>query len=165
MPKVQLIACGVVLAACAASASATQALASASVASSIQLPIALREPVKVVDAFHAALAAGQTARASELLSEDAIIFESGGAERGKGQYTAHHLAADAAFAQAVPSIVSRRSGHAVGDIAWVASESRTRGFYKGKAIDSLNTETMVLRRTGEGWRIVHVHWSSRTPKA
>jgi hypothetical protein len=25
----------------------------------------------------------------------------------------------------------------------------------------LATETMVLRRAGDDWRIVHIHWSSR----
>ncbi len=129
-----------------------------------QLPPSLREPAKVVDAFHAALAAGQIARAKALLAENALIFESGGAERGKAEYAAHHLAADAAFAQAVPSVISTRSGQVVGGVAWIASEGRTTGSYKGKAVNNVSTETMVLRRMNGVWKIVHVHWSSRTPK-
>jgi ketosteroid isomerase-like protein len=35
-----------------------------------------------------------------------------------------------------------------------------KGAYKGKPVDRLTTETMVLRKTPDGWRIVHVHWSS-----
>jgi hypothetical protein len=34
------------------------------------------------------------------------------------------------------------------------------GTYKGKAVDRLTTETMVLRRVGAAWKIVHIHWSS-----
>ena len=30
-----------------------------------------------------------------------------------------------------------------------------------REINSQGTETMVLRRSDDGWRIVHIHWSSR----
>ncbi|HEX6072099.1 MAG TPA: nuclear transport factor 2 family protein [Sphingomicrobium sp.] len=122
-------------------------------------PIA--DAAAVVDAFHSALAKGDTRAAAALLADDALIFEGGGAERGKAEYAAHHLGADAAFSQAVRSVTTRRSGDSAGDIAWVASEGRMTGSYKGRAIDQRTTETMVLRKTGEGWRIVHIHWSSR----
>lgn len=129
------------------------------------LPADLAEPARSLDNFHRALADGDTAAALALLADDALIFESGGAERGKAEYAAHHLAADAAFAQAVPRTVSRRSGHVTGDLAWLATESRVAGTYKGKPISSVSTETAVLRRVGGAWRITHIHWSSRTPKA
>jgi ketosteroid isomerase-like protein len=31
----------------------------------------------------------------------------------------------------------------------------------GKEATMLSTETMVLRRGTSGWKIVHIHWSSR----
>ena len=34
------------------------------------------------------------------------------------------------------------------------------GTFKGKAIDRDTTETMILRRIGGEWKIVHIHWSS-----
>ena len=114
----------------------------------------------VVDNFHAALRRGDTSAALGFLDDKVIIFESGGVERSKAEYASHHLAADAAFTQAVPSKVVRRSGDAVGNVAWIASEGRTTGSYKGRAIDQLTTETMVLRRSGGAWKITHVHWSS-----
>ena len=49
---------------------------------------------------------------------------------------------------------------AVGNIAWITSEVRTTGTYKGKAVDRRTVETMVLRRAKAGWKIVHIHWSS-----
>ena len=119
-----------------------------------------RPAAAVVDAFHAALRRGDTRAALALLAEDALIFESGGVERGKAEYASHHLAADAAFSQAVPSTISRRAGEAVGRIAWIATEGRTTGTFKGKAVDRKSVETMLLRRTGAGWRIAHIHWSS-----
>lgn len=118
------------------------------------------EPAAVVDAFHAALAAGNIAAALDRLSDNAVVFESGGVERGKAEYAAHHAAADAAFAAAVPSRSVRRTGQAFGDTAWILTEGRTKGTYKDKPVDRVTTETMVLRREGGVWRIVHIHWSS-----
>ena len=119
-----------------------------------------REAVAVVDAFHAALKRGDTIAAAALLANDALIFESGGVERSKAEYAAHHLPADAEFAQATSSMVTHRNGRSNGTLAWIASEGRTTGKFRGKAINSASTETMLLRRSGPGWRIVHIHWSS-----
>ena len=113
-----------------------------------------------VDAFHAALRRGDTVAAAALLAEDVLIFESGRVERSKAEYQSHHLGADAEFAKAVPSTLTRRAGEATGTMAWIASESRTSGTYEGKPINLATTETMVLRRSGKGWRIVQIHWSS-----
>ena len=129
-----------------------------------QVAAVLREPAAAVDAFHAALARGDTAAASALLASDALIYESGRAERSKAEYAAHHLAADAAFASATRRILTRRSGQVAGDLAWVATETKTAGTYKAKPINSTGTETMLLRRERPGWRIVHVHWSSAAAK-
>ena len=115
----------------------------------------------VVDNFHAALQQGDTAAALALLSDDVLIFEEGGAERSRSEYEASHLAADATFSAAVPAVRTRRSGRAGSDLAWIASESRTTGTYHERAIDRIGTESMILRRTPAGWRIVHIHWSSR----
>ena len=119
-----------------------------------------RPAAAVVDAFHAALRRGDTKAALSHLAENALIYESGGVERGRQEYAAHHLSADATFAQAVPGKVTRRAGEAVGNIAWIATEGRTTGTYKDKAIDQVTSETMVMQRQGKDWKIVHIHWSS-----
>lgn len=119
-----------------------------------------RPPAAVVDAFHGALQRGDTRAALGFLENDALIFEAGGVERGKAEYTSHHLGADAAFSRAVPARITRRAGEAVGNIAWIATEGRTTGTYKGKPVDRRTVETMVLRRTAAGWKIAHIHWSS-----
>jgi ketosteroid isomerase-like protein len=120
----------------------------------------------VVDAFHAALARGDRAAALAALAEDALIYEAGGVERDRAEYAAHHLAADAAFAKAVPSTRSKRAGRVEGDLAWIVSEGRTTGTWMNKPVDRITTETMLLRRRGPGWVIVHIHWSSRAaPKS
>ena len=113
-----------------------------------------------VDAFHAAIRRGDIKSAEALMAEDALIFEEGGAERSKAEYSARHLPADIAFSQDVVSTTTRRSGGFDGTLAWVTSEGRMTGTYKGKAIDRDTTETMILRRIGGEWKIVHIHWSS-----
>src|SRR5205085_5443406 len=114
--------------------------------------------------FHAALHRGDTAGASLLLSEDALIFEEGHVEHGKAEYAKHHLPADAAFSQAVTSKIVRRTGGSEGSAAWVATEGRYSGTFNGKAVNSMTTETMLLRRSGSAWKIVHIHWSSHSMK-
>ncbi|OYX47874.1 MAG: hypothetical protein B7Y90_12340 [Alphaproteobacteria bacterium 32-64-14] len=123
-----------------------------------------QDAAKTVDAFHAALDKGDGVAAAAFLSEDALIYEGGHAERSKAEYASHHAGADAVYAAAVPSKLLRRSGFANGGMAWVASEARTTGVYKDKPVDRVTTETMTLRKTPEGWRITHIHWSSRAAR-
>jgi ketosteroid isomerase-like protein len=119
-----------------------------------------RGAAAIVDAFHAALRRGDTTAAAALLWNDALIFEQGSAERSKAEYVAKHLPADAAFSKAVRYEMTRRAGHSDGTLAWIASEGRTRGAYKGNPVDRITMETMVLRRMGSTWRIAHIHWSA-----
>lgn len=114
----------------------------------------------VVDRFHAALRSGDTKAALALLIDDALIFEGGNVERGKVEYASHHLDADAEFSKAVKSTLVWRWGRAAGPIAWVSSESRTNGTFRGRMVVARNTETMVLRQIGKSWKIAHIHWSS-----
>ena len=121
---------------------------------------AAQGPAAIVDAFHAALTRGDTTGAATLLANEALIFEEGGAERSKAEYVAHHLPSDAEFSKTTQSVVTHRSHGMNGSLAWVASEGRTTGAYKGKPVDVRTTETMLLRRAGPRWTIVHIHWSS-----
>jgi ketosteroid isomerase-like protein len=126
----------------------------------------LRSPIaadaaRTVDSFHSALARNDVPAALVLLADDVVIFEGGRVERSKAEYASHHAAADAAYAAAAPARLLRRTATADGVVAWVTSESRATGVYKDKAIDQLTTESMILLKTSDGWRIAHIHWSSR----
>jgi len=125
------------------------------------LPSEAREAAKAVDAFHARLASGDGAAAAMLLAEDALIFESGHAERSRTEYASHHAAADAAYVAALPSKLMHRAGFIEGGTGWIVSESRATGQYRNKPVDRVTTETMILRKTAEGWRIAHIRWSLR----
>ena len=124
------------------------------------LPQSARSAAATVDAFHDALRRGDTNSAAALLADDALVFEGGGVERSKAEYVGHHLPADAAFSQVVSATVTRRTGGSDGALAWIASEGRMTGTYQGKAVNRVTTETMLLRRIGRAWKVVHIHWSS-----
>lgn len=130
-------------------------------AQAVSVPEAAQPAVLVVGAFHAALLANDGDAALALLTPDVIILEEGGAERSREEYAGHHLPADMAFAGATRNDIARRTAVVGGDVVWVMTEGRTTGQFNGRAIDSLTAETMVLTRGADGWRIRHIHWSSR----
>ena len=116
--------------------------------------------VAVVEKFHAALAAGDSAGVLSLLANDVVVLEAGGLET-RADYRAHHLAADIGFAQAIESKRTVHSVRVVGAAAWVVATSVTQGTLRERAIDSAGAELMVLRRSADGWKIAAIHWSSR----
>lgn len=118
-------------------------------------------PEEVVLAFHEALASGDSVTALELLAEDVVIYESGGVEASREEYRSHHLPADMAFASATEREVTLERSGKNGDLAWVLSRSTTTGTFREQEIYSVGTETMLLVLTSAGWRIRHIHWSSR----
>lgn len=116
--------------------------------------------VAVVNRFHAALEAGDSATALSLLASDVTILESGGTET-REEYRSHHLPGDIAFARAVKSERGPLQVRTRGDVAWTVGSSSTQGTYRDRPIDSAGAELMVLTRVASGWRISAIHWSSR----
>jgi ketosteroid isomerase-like protein len=127
------------------------------------LPGPALEAAAAVDAFHAALSRGDAKAALALVADEAVVFEDGRVERSKAEYALHHAGADAAFSRATSAKRLSRTGHATADVALIATESRTKGRFRGQDVDRIMVETMVLRRGAGGWRIVHIHWSSAQP--
>lgn len=112
-----------------------------------------------VNAFHGALAGGDTAVVLDLLAPDAHILEGGGVETVE-EYVAGHMSADMAFARAVPRVRSELRVVIQGEVAWVTSTSRAVGTYREREVDSQGGELMVLTRDGDGrWRIRAISWS------
>ncbi|HQW07798.1 MAG TPA: c-type cytochrome [Steroidobacteraceae bacterium] len=124
------------------------------------VPEAARGAVAVVDAFGAALVAGELGKAKLLLDPGVIVLEAGGAQRSREEYMGEHAVADARFLHGAHVQVTRRIARAEGDMAWVASESTIHA-HGDKPASLLATETMVLARKGNAWRIVQIHWSSQ----
>lgn len=117
-------------------------------------------PAAVVDAFEAAIAKGDEAAAA-LLAPGVLIYESGGQESSREEYVSHHMKSDMAFLAGSKREMLSRSEGGDDQHAWVATRSRIVARHQGKDVDLFSTGSVMLKRTPEGWRIVHIHWSSR----
>ncbi len=116
---------------------------------------------EVADQLHEALASGDSARVLELLAEDVRVYESGHAET-RAEYRAGHLGVDIEFAGGTErEILTEHVRIPEEEMALYLAEYRTTGTFRGEEIDSRGTETLVMERGPDGWRIVHIHWSSR----
>ena len=129
----------------------------------VQLPPGALNAAETVDSFLKRVAQGDLNGAAQLLDPSVLIFESGGAEKSRDEYASHHLKSDAAFLKDAEVRQLSRTGDALGDFAWVATESELKSA-GAKPIDLISTETMVLQRGPDGWRVKHIHWSSRPKK-
>ena len=123
-----------------------------------------RTPAETVDAFHAALRKNDTAGALSLLDRGLVVYEFGGVDPTVEAYALNHLPFDMDAAAATQwKLETRRSG-GEGNDRWVLSSYRVIGKQAdGTAIDQTTLETVILRRSGEQFRIVHFHWSTSDP--
>lgn len=121
-------------------------------------------PLATVKAFHDALSSGSAAGVVKMLDPKVLIMEGGNVERSRQEYASHHLTSDLKFMSTVTYKLERQSGDTIGDLAWVASETRLVGQSAAKPLELLSTESLVLRKRVDGWKIVHIHWSSRNLK-
>lgn len=116
---------------------------------------------RVAGQLHEALSAGDSARVLDLLAGDVRVYESGHAET-RAEYRAGHLGIDIEFAGGTErTVLSERVRTSGDDMALYLAEYRATGTFRGEQIDSRGTETLVMERGPDGWRIVHIHWSSR----
>jgi len=136
------------------------------VLSAMTIPVAISAQTKdesdvrmVVAAFGKALASGDSTAAIALLHPEVAIFE-GGWETLE-DYRRGHLRADMRALQALKQETLRDVIKVSGDLALSTREYSSTGTIGERKVDSVGVETMVLLRTGEGWKIRHIHWSSR----
>jgi ketosteroid isomerase-like protein len=122
---------------------------------------AAKAALAVVEGFERALADGDRNAALEALAPDLVVFESGHVERSREEYAASHLDADIAFLKTAKTRLLSRSAGIVGESAVVLSETQIHSEREDKATTRASLETLLLRRTAHGWRITHIHWSSR----
>lgn len=122
-----------------------------------------KEVIAVIDAFHSALASGDSITALDYLAEDVTILESGGIEN-KHHYASGHISGDMRFAKAVPRKRGDITVSIVGDVAWAYASSITQGKMGDREVNSMGAELVVLARHDNTWIIKAIHWSSRRKK-
>jgi len=125
-----------------------------------------RSPAEIVDAFHGALRAGDTARALSLLDREIIVFEFGVADLKLEAYALTHLPIDMDLAARTRWELQTRRVAGSGEQRWVLSVYRVTGPAEADkpAVDQTMAETIILRRIGDGLRIAHIHWSNADTK-
>jgi hypothetical protein len=122
---------------------------------------AAADAVAAVERFSAALGTGDLVKAGAELDSAVLILESGGVERSRDEYLGGHAKHDAEFLKGARVTLQRRTAQVSNDLAWVGSESEIHAMKGEEMLMIASTETMVLRKTDQGWKIAHIHWSSR----
>ena len=121
----------------------------------------VRTPAETVDAFHAALRAKDTGGALSLLDRNLVVFEFGAVDPTAEGYAFRHLPFDMDLAAATRWRLETRRIGGEGHERWVLSTYRVTGKQSdGTPIDQTTLETVILRRSGSLFRIVHFHWST-----
>ena len=131
-------------------------------APAVDVPEGAKAAVATADRFFTSLSSGDLDQAASLLDPGVVILESGGAEHSAAEYLGHHAKADAEYLKGARQTLKRRTARVAGNVVWVATESELETSKDGRPSVAASTETMVLRSTDAGWKIVHIHWSSRT---
>ena len=109
--------------------------------------------------FQSALQRGDRAAALALLAPRVRIRE-GGETQDRSAYAGHHLDADIAFLKTAQITLRERRSRMQGAQAVVTSVSDVHGGAHGKPVAVRSKETLTLTRTGAGWTIVAVDWTS-----
>jgi ketosteroid isomerase-like protein len=136
-------------------AAASLALAGGVCAQSVKLP------ADAVDGFHAALKRKDTGGALSHLDRALVVFEFGKVDATIEAYALSHLPGDIDMAAVTDWTLQARRVGGEGNERWVLSSYRVTGKRPdGKPIDEVMQETAIVRRVGDGFRIVHLHWSS-----
>ncbi|NML44238.1 nuclear transport factor 2 family protein [Ramlibacter sp. G-1-2-2] len=120
-----------------------------------------RLPADAVDGFRAALRRKDTGGALSYLDRSLVVFEFGVTDPTVEAYALSHLPGDIDMAAVSDwSLQARRVGGS-GNERWVLSTYHVTGkLPDGRKIDQVMQETAIVRRVGESFRIVHLHWSS-----
>ena len=115
---------------------------------------------ELADEYHEALRNGDKDGVEQALMPDVILAEGGGAERSFEQYAGHHMPSDMAYTKAMNTTLINRDVMVDDNLALVISEMTMKGRFNDREINNRMMETMVMKKTENGWRIAHIHWSS-----
>ena len=122
---------------------------------------AANDAVQVVNAFMTAMSNGNLALAQKFLDPGVVVVNNGVIHGSRNDYLNGQAKSDAAYLQGAQRQLLRRQARAGANVAWVISEKVLRMNESGKVSARLTSETMLLVKAIDGWKIIHIHWSSR----
>jgi len=125
------------------------------------MTLAQQDAAQLVDAFSAALIAGQLDAARQFMTPGAVVVANGQVLGDRDGYIDGAARSDAAALRTVQRDLLRREVTAGDNFGYVVSERsmRTPGDTSGRS--EVVIETMLIARTPNGWKITHIHWSGK----
>ena len=125
-------------------------------------------PTAVAAAYLDAMESGDLNAAEKLFGSSSSIYESGGQEGTWQHYREHHLGPEIDAVESFTISRGESESHKSrdGSMAFVAWPIEYRIVLKDdRTVESKGTVTFVLVGGDDGFRIRHLHWSSRRKKS
>ncbi len=124
-------------------------------------------PTAVARAYFEAMDQKDLDAAEALFAESSSIFESGGVEGAWEHYRAHHIGAELDAFKTFETTLGEAEEELSADrsmamVAWPIEYHIVLN--DGREIDSKGTVTFILLHQAGGFKIRHMHWSSRPKK-
>lgn len=114
--------------------------------------------VAALSAYSAAISAMDIEAAAALVTEDFLIFEGAGVNRGWADYRDHHLAPELEMFDVLRFQFSEIEAEVGGEMAWASFRYATHIEMPERVIDSGGVGTAVLVKGEDGrWRLRHLH--------
>lgn len=133
-------------------------------ASSSSQQNAVPPPTEIARSYFEAMGRKDLDAAEALFAEKSSVFESGSDEGDWAHYRAHHIGAELDAIERFETTLGKPEEEisADGEMAFVAWPIEYHiALRDDREIGSRGTVTFVLVRSGDGFRIRHLHWSSR----
>ncbi len=115
---------------------------------------------QAVEAIARAFEAGDLAALDTLYHERVTVFEGGGVDRGWSEYRDGHLAPEIAALQDRRFTLEEIQVRRAGSTAWVTFRFTLSAVHDAEPVSARGLGTMVFRKLGGRWRVVHSHTST-----
>jgi len=114
--------------------------------------------VQALNAYAAAVTSKNIEAMAEWVTEDLLIFEGAGVNRGWADYRDHHLGPELEMFEAIDYKFSDIEAEAGGNLGWASFRYSVHIEMPERVSDSAGVGTAVLVKGDDGrWRLRHLH--------
>jgi ketosteroid isomerase-like protein len=119
---------------------------------------------KAIARYNEAFRSKDVATVHALLSEDVLLYEHSVKNDGREDVFENHLKPEILEFENVKLDFTDVRVTPGTDLALVTRRYTLDGTYQGKPLQASANETMVWKRVGAEWKIVHIHYSHPCPR-